>query len=259
MRGTRWILGLSATMGLMISAHSAELAATDGWQAWQVTAVENAPDLCCYEWHGEQPERQVCKLDKRVRGFSTHEVRSSEPGELTIYAWVQDQQIHYLRALSSDCPVHSDREIVRLGPIDNATSISLLKPLLRRNHKMMDHALAAIAFHHGNEAFRILQQRAQAGDTLEQKKQALFWLAQSRITQARDYLMSSMRGADEPELRKHAVFSYSQSAALDRDAVLIDLVEDQSLAHEERKNALFWLAHSDSSEALDYLQAVLLR
>ncbi|MEL7296978.1 MAG: hypothetical protein AAGJ86_04900 [Pseudomonadota bacterium] len=259
MRGTRWILAISVAMSLISPAYSGELAATNGWQAWQVRAVENAPDLCCYEWHGEQPERQVCELDRRVRGFSTHEVRTSQPGELTLYAWVEDEQIRYLRALSSDCPVRSDQEILRLGCMDNTKSVALLEPLLRRDHKMMDHALAAIAFHAGNEAFQVLRQRTQAGDTLEQRKQAVFWLAQSRVTKARDDLMSLMRSGSERELRKHAVFSYSQSIAPDRDAVLIDLIEDQSLAHEERKNALFWLAHSDSREAFDYLQAVLLR
>lgn len=95
------------------------------------------------------------------------------------------------------------------------------------------------------------------GRDSENRKDAVFWMAQVRIVESGSVIRDLMRNDDNADIRQHALFAYSQSGAADRIDALIDIVEDRDLPRDDRKNALFWLAQTESPQAIAYLEHLL--
>jgi HEAT repeat protein len=91
----------------------------------------------------------------------------------------------------------------------------------------------------------------------EVRGHAAFWLAHTGAARAEDALFMASRQDRDDHVREEAIFALSQLPDERATAALIRAAEDQSLAREQRKRALFWLAQSQSSGALAYLDEVL--
>jgi hypothetical protein len=91
----------------------------------------------------------------------------------------------------------------------------------------------------------------------EVRAQAWFWLAQTGAPQAEDAIVAALRKDSDDEVREQAVFALSQLPDERATRALIAAAEDQSLAREQRRRAVFWLSQSDSNAALAYLDKVL--
>lgn len=250
-----WIL-LCSLSGNALAERRTE---TDGWYTWQVAGVANAPDWCCFEWEDSDPRTTACDLDRRDFGYGSHDEFSDDNDLVQIYAERKDGVLASARALSPSCPVTSQRTIRDLGIVSNEQSLDWLRPLaLGHSQNRGSDALSAIALHAGDDAWQLLRQTASEHPTFAKRKNAVFWLGQVRIDESSALLKDMMRNDESEKMRHHTAFTYAQSDAQDRDAVLIGIVESTDLGHADRKNALFWLVQTESTDAIDYIQALLI-
>ena len=89
------------------------------------------------------------------------------------------------------------------------------------------------------------------------RAQAWFWLAQSGAPNAEQAITAASRQDKDDHVREQAVFALSQLPEDRAVRALIATAQDRSLATEQRKRALFWLAQSESKDATTYLDKVL--
>jgi hypothetical protein len=296
----------------------------EGWASWQVPAVEDARDMCC--WNGMKPgtaSRSACNLDDQRGNMGNRD--DTKTDALRVYARMAGGKVERLRVLSATCPVDSATPIRDLGNVEADDSARWLIALSRRADTMKEdsreNVIAALAMHRGAVAYDELASIARSGDRVKFRMNAIFWLAMSRGIAGADLVTGLMFRDQDPEVRRHAAFAITESlspriaqdlirlgetdkdgkvrdqawfwlahtgaaesekaigAALRKDVdahvreqaifalsqlpgeratrALISVAEDQSLTHEQRKRAVFWLAESESAGAQAYLDKIL--
>jgi len=231
----------------------------DGWHTWRVAALDDAPDWCCYDWNAGQATRKACNLGSKHINYGHSNEQASAPEFMQMYALIDDGRIARLRTLSPRCEVESNDTLTDLGIVETDTSVRWLEEEIAPRSDLSPHALAAISVHEGAAAKNTLEDVARRGRDLENRKDAVFWMAQSRIADSGSTVRELMRDDDDAEIRQHALFAYAQSAAPDRIEALIAVIEDRSLSQGDRKKALFWLAQTESDQAIAYLERLLVR
>ncbi len=229
----------------------------DGWHTWRVTAIESAPEICCFRWNMGKPSARGCNLDKGHGGFSTNSDGGNATGELQVYALLEGGEVKDLRALSSSCPVSADSTITDLGPVNPDTSATWLKERFESNDEIASDVLAAIAFHSGNNARAALIHQGRRNDNPEIRSEAWFWLAQTEAEESEDVILKAMRDDKDDDVREESVFALSQLPNERAVHVLAVILEDRRLDKDLREQALFWLTQADSDEAFEYIDRVL--
>lgn len=239
----------------------------DGWFTWRVAAAEGAGDWCCYRWNAGKSSRGQCDLDSRHGSwghFDGDDAPAPPPtGELQIYGRFQAGDLTELRTLSPSCPVRADTTWTDLGRVEAEQSLDWLgmgpgNAGSRAGEQLQADRLMALAAHAGDASRKALVQTARTAGDRKQREQAIFWMGQLRVEETRDELLELMRDDDSRAIREKAIFSYAQSPAEDRTEVLIAVIEDGHRDLHDRKQALFWLAQSDDTEGVDYIQSLLL-
>jgi hypothetical protein len=244
------------------TAAAADPFAEDGWYTWRVAAVQPNPVWCCFDWNANQGqprkhESGVCDLDSRNNGFTSSDQQGAGSADIQVYARLEQGKVHDLRPLSPACEVRSRSAVVNLGHVEVAQSLAWLQQDHLSSKVDDDQRLLTIATHAGPEAGDILWQAARKNPDLETRKSAVFWMAQLRIEESSGRLQELINSEPNAGLRDHAVFAYAQSDAPDRTEVLIGIIENRELELSDRRNALFWLAESGSTEGIDYIQNLL--
>jgi hypothetical protein len=285
----RWISAAAlcvASFGLKPQAFAAELTlARDGWTSWEVAAVDDAPDLCCFGNGNNYRDlpRTACRLDGKQQSWGTRDDATTE--RVRIYARTAGGRIDRFRVLSAACPAEAATQIRDLGSVDENDSARWLAGLVKQE----DDVVIALALNRGNVARDALAGIARNDSRTETRKEAVFWLAQVRGQEGADITSSVMFHDKDPEVREHAAFSLSQSKSPRAEADLVRLVtsdkdedvregavfalsqlpderaaraliaaaENRALERELRKKAVFWLSQSESDEAQKYLERVL--
>jgi hypothetical protein len=251
------------SFALPTHAFAAELSLPrDGWASWQVPAVDDAPDWCCFNhWNDRNAMRQPCKLD------SKHDSYGGRDGETTdsirVYARFAGGKIDRLRALSATCPVQTDTEIQDLGAVLVDDSARWLTGLVKgseldaeRRDRVADDALAALAIHRGDIAHDSLVDIARQDTREENRKHAVFWLAHLRGRGGAEIATSIMFGDPDADIREHAAFAVSQSVSPNAARDLIRLATTDSEA-KVRSHAWFSLAQTESLATEDAIDAAL--
>ena len=174
--------GLLAACLFWAGGAAAELpgAGSDGWYAWRVEIVADAPELCCFAWSDGAVNRKSCNLDGRNGGVVTSGEQPYPADELRIYAFMQDGEATRIRSLSAQCPVTSDSPVTDIGTIPNTESLDWLEQRIPGRVAGED-AIMAIAMHAGDEGRRILVDTARSGSTDDNREAAIFWMGQARI------------------------------------------------------------------------------
>jgi HEAT repeat protein len=107
---------------------------------------------------------------------------------------------------------------------------------------------------------RISQDLIRLGNTDEDgevRAQAWFWLAQTGAAESEKAIGAALRKDSDDRVREQAIFALSQLPDERATRALIATAEDRSLSREQRKRAVFWLAHSEKTGAQAYLEKVL--
>jgi HEAT repeat protein len=245
-----------ASFALAPRAQSAELTlAQDGWSSWQVGAVDQAPDWCCWsdDINFRDSSRMRCRLDAASQSFGSRDHATTDA--VRVYAHTVSGKIDRLRVLSTTCPVETVMPIHDLGRVADDDSARWLLNLAGQRdgsadtrHRDDDGVLAALAINRGDVARDGLAGIARNDVRTETRKQAVFWMALMRGREGADITSSIMFTDRNAEVREHAAFSLAQSEAPRATADLIRLGNTDRDA-EVRAQAWFWLAHTAAPEA----------
>jgi HEAT repeat protein len=244
------LIMLCATAERAISA-GLEALAVDGLYTWRVAATDDAPCWCCVNWSGKSYNARPCDLDSRNASYSVDDSLDAA-GEMRIYALIESGKATRIRTFSPQCAVTSRRDIIDLGTIQPVESLAWLQERVTSSTVGPD-ALAAIAVHRDPAALRFLLEIAASGPAMGLRKDAIFWMAQGRISESASELERMMFKDPDPEIRRHAAFSLSQSSAPNRTDALIRQGRDDE-EPEVRSQAWFWLAQTGSSESEKAIQ-----
>jgi hypothetical protein len=255
-RSLRTVTQTVALIALVPMSQAAELELPkEGWVSWQVAAVEDAPDMCCYDgWRQRKLSRKVCNLDEGRDGFniSTHD---DTMDSVKVYARLAGGKIERLQALSSTCPVETKTPIQDLGdvPADDSARwlVTQIKDFVdagKRHPSLTDMAMAALGTHRGDYSRDALAGFARNDARTEVRKKALFWLATMRGPAGGDVVSSAMFNDKDEEVRKHATFALTQSKSPRIAADIIKLATTDA-SGEVRAQAWFWLAQTGAPEA----------
>ena len=234
-----------ASLVLAPRAQSAELTlAQDGWSSWQVSAVDQAPDWCCWsdDRNFRDSSRMSCRLDAASQSFGSRDHATTDA--VRVYARTVGGRIDRLRVLSTTCPVETAAPIHDLGRVADDDSARWLLNLAGQP----DGALAALAVNRGDVARDGLAGIARNDARTETRKQAVFWMALLRGREGADIASAIMFTDNNADVREHAAFALAQSEAPRATADLIRLGNTDRDA-EVRAQAWFWLAHTGSPEA----------
>jgi hypothetical protein len=126
-----------------------------------------------------------------------------------------------------------------------------------KDSEVREHASFAITV---SQSPRISQDLIRLGNTDEDgevRAQAWFWLAQTGAAEAEKAIGAALRKDSDDRVREQAIFALSQLPDERATRALIATAEDRSLSREQRKRAVFWLAHSEKTGAQAYLEKVL--
>lgn len=88
------------------------------------------------------------------------------------------------------------------------------------------------------------------------RARAWFGLAQTGAAGAEPALKEALRDEHDAEVRTQVIFALSQLPDPRGVDALNGLVADDALTREDRKQAMFWLAQSESERAADYFEGV---
>lgn len=234
----------------------------DGWVAYRAPIIVGRSAPCCFDFEHRSSKR-ICDLDGD-HGFSTSDRDPpSNPGDaLTVYVRFADGRIDHLRALGAACPTRSDTPVTTLAGIDGAASLAMLRSIVddasgRKHEGLAGDAIAAIAFHADAGAIPLLAEFSAPAYHEEIRQNAVFWLGQNGGKTGADVIERIARNDDDAiDIRRHALFSLSQSDAIDAYPMLAAFARDDNEG-EMRSQALFWMANGGDTRArADILAAI---
>ena len=241
-------------------AYAAELTLPrDGWTSWQVAAVEDAPDWCCWS-KGDFPgsSRTSCRLDDNHGNYGTRDHATTDA--VKVYARVAAGKVERVRVLSATCQVESATPVHDLGNVDTDDSarwlIALSKDRAAKSQDLGEHVLAALATHRGDVAQNALVAMARDDDRAETRKKAIFWLAMMRGAAGAEVATSVMFNDKDADVRKHGAFAITQSKSPSITADLTRLGNTDKDG-DVRAQAWFWLAHTGAASSEEAIVAAL--
>ena len=256
------------SLALAPHARGAELTlAREGWTSWQVAAVDDAPDWCCWNegsWsngrNSSSAPRTPCRLDSRQQGFGSRDDASTD--NVRVYAQTAGGRIDRLRVFSATCPVDAATPIRDLGTVAQDDSARWLVDLIKQQNngsadkRFQEDVLAALAINRGDVARDALAGIARSDSRVETRKQAVFWLAQVRGNEGADITSAVMFNDKNADVREHAAFALGQSRS---PRVAPDLIRLANTDREPdvRSQAWFWLAHTKAPETERAIAAAL--
>lgn len=160
------------------------------------------------------------------------------------------------------CPDDDDEDDERIMALNalltmgSERALPILEGIMRRRDQcavLRRKAVFLISQKHSTSAADILIQAIREDPDEEVRKQAVFWLAQTRDPRVAGVLRDLVRNGSRA-LQKNAVFSLSQLGGGQGDAALRDLASSDNTADEIRSEAIFWLGQKHSSENGQFLR-----
>jgi hypothetical protein len=228
-------------------ADAVRTAPKDSWLVYSVPQIEGNASPCCFSWHDGRAGKRGCRLASGGWTFSDDESRALPvSGELVVYLHVGADGPDRVRAYAAECPVDTSGErIASLSDIAPASSVALLATLAEgASKRARGDAIGALALHAGAESDRTLNALATPGHAREVRKDASFWLGQTRGQAGFDAVRRMFASETDVALRKHWVFVLAQSDVPARPDTLRKIArEDASAAI--RGDALFWMSQAD--------------
>ena len=194
-----WELALAAALADPLG----EARQHDGWITYAVPLAGDKAPCCWSSWrNGDRAGQRGCTLDGTQRNgfFGTfddgdHDRARRAPGPkpaLQVYLKFARGEVQRFLAVGSDCPVDAGRSEVRaLDGVTPTASVALLMELAaghRRDHD--DEAWYALSLHAEVGLDALLTAARDGGRAPKDRRQALFWLAQSDDPRALELIES---------------------------------------------------------------------
>ncbi len=243
----------------------------DGWVSWQVPAVADAPNWCCFgDWRkgNHNPEKETCQLDGADHGYGTsaNNGRSETTDSIRVYARFDGGKLAKLRAFAASCAVKANSVITSLENISVEASAKWLvdfvkanvatQPSKARTGTSSSDVMAALAMHQGNTARDALTDFARNDPRVEDRKEAMFWLTQVRGEEGAVIVAPLMFSDADAAAREHAAFAIAQTKS---PLTVPNLIRQGNTDRDAqvRAQAWFWLSQTKASEAESAIRAAL--
>jgi HEAT repeat protein len=259
------ILFLCAAM-LPYAASAGMSMPRDGWVSWQVPAVADAPNWCCFgDWRkgNHNPEKEICQLDGADHGYGTHG-RGETTDSIRVYARFDGGKLAKLRAFAASCAVKANSVITSLENVSVESSAKWLVDFVKANvvtqpskaRSRSSDVMAALAMHQGNVARDALADFARNDSRLEHRKEAMFWLTQVRGEEGALIVAPLMFSDADAAAREHAAFAIAQTKS---PLAVRSLIRQGNTDRDAqvRAQAWFWLSQTKASEAEGAIRAAL--
>jgi hypothetical protein len=215
------------------------------WIGWSVPGVEATRGLCC--WADDRD--RGCSLARRAQGWGSDDRDRRRGGtDLVVLLRARRGRVDDVRQVGSACPIDGAGErVVWLDRVDGAAALALLDRLASSRDTEEDareRLLAAISYVADPRAQELLERRAtDAALDRETRRNAIFWLGQTRGEPGVAALERLLDREGDGELREQALFSLSQTGSpRATDRIERAAVEDRD--PEVRSKAFFWLAQT---------------
>ena len=144
-----------------------------------------------------------------------------------------------------------------LGSLEADPSVAfLVKEFERGAEELQESLIFIISQHNTPRSFDFLKTIAlSASRGLEIRKNAVFWVGNSRDSRSLDLLKEVLGSARDEELKEQVVFALTLSDRREAVAELIRIAKSDP-DREVRKKAIFWLSQKASQEAVKTLKDV---
>lgn len=220
-----------------------------------------------------------CSLD--AGGLPFHWIQNANPGEsVRLLATFARQTEHLRDAAVAAIAIHRDPEADRvlesfvasgqpeelrkktvfwLGSARGRRGYQILDRLIREDSspEVRSRAVFALSVSPEPDALQAMIRTAHDDKSPHVRGQALFWLAQKAQKKAAvEAIENAVENDPETEVKKQAVFAFSQMPAEQGTPMLIHLAETNR-NREVRKQAMFWLGQSKDPRALQFFEQVL--
>lgn len=221
------------------------------WLSYQVPLQPGQRPPCCFDWRGRNVRDATCRLDRDEWNFGHRDDDPLPPpgARLRVLVRKGGAGIDRVRALGEQCAVDpAGARVAEAGAVTTDQSLALLAPLMNEELKNPHQLLSAVAHHAGPAADAALLRAAASGQRRDQRRDALFWLAQARGEVGFDEVRDQLRAEGDDELRRHLVFLLTISQVPDARGELRRL----GTAHadgEVRGEAMFWLSQARDPQA----------
>jgi hypothetical protein len=249
-----------AGAGIERAVAAAAASAEPSWVAWKVTPVGGRSQSCC--WYSNNDDRWYgCGLEPREEGAAAAPRPQPPSGPvpleggttLLVMARVAGGSVERVRMFSDDCPLDAGGRTIRM--VDNVAaeeSVAWLSGLVATSappagrsgrSPIINNAIAAIASTDGAAADAALEKLTALSQPAAVRRQAAFWLGQSRGAAGLATLRAMLPRETAPDVRRGIIHAISQSDAPDAVPALLAIAKadkDPAL----RGEALFWLAQS---------------
>lgn len=229
-----------------------EALAPGQWLDYDVPMQPGLRPPCCFDWNASQVRDAPCRLDRSDWNFS-HQDPDPDTGlsdRLRVLLRRSDNGFDRVRVLGAQCTLDVAGEtVVKAGSTQAAESVALLSTeLAQQKARDRGHVLAAIAHHVGDTADAALLAAAAPGAPQEQRRDAVFWLAQARAGFGFRAVRDLLRIETSESLRRHEVFALSLSPDVAAAVELRRLAREHESAG-VRAEAIFWIAQRGDSDA----------
>lgn len=137
--------------------------------------------------------------------------------------------------------------------------LQLVLPMLNgdADARIREQAAFAVAQTKAPTAIKALLLQAKSDASHSVRSHAWFWLAETGAAQIEAEIAAALRKEKSSAVREQAIFALSQLPEPRNVHALIATAKDQGLTREDRKQAIFWLGQSESTDAVRYLDGVL--
>lgn len=227
-------------------------------------AVRNDPDAEVREqavfWLGQtRDDRAVDMLQEILQKETNYEVLDKAVFALSQHRSARAGTILRELAQRDGAPLKvREQAIFWLGQQRGGENGTLLRSLYARVREpaLKEKIIFSLSQDRGGEhGAWLLEVATDPKESVEMRKQALFWAGQSRGT-SMDALAALYARLEDRELKEQVIFVYSQrrdAAAVDR---LMEIARSDS-DRELRKKAIFWLSQSRDPRAVKFLEEII--
>lgn len=184
-------------------------------------------------------ERQMsCWFEGSFQPSPNRTIHLEGATEVSVLLRLENKTVGKVRVFTPDCQLDTGGlPFYWLDNVRPADSVNYLVPLAKTNHS----AVAAIALHAEASADAALQTLAAPDQPDSLRRQAIFWLGNSRGRSGYETLDRIVREDPNDKIREHAIFAISQSKQTAAIPRIIQVARDDKSPH-VRGQALFWLA-----------------
>jgi HEAT repeat protein len=177
--------------------------------------------------------KDACNAPLREKAvFIISQKRSSEAEDLLLDAVRNDPE-----------PKVREQAVFWLSQVNSEKSLVAIEEILRTatDSKLIEQAVFAASQHRSPRSAQILRDIAgRANAPTEVRKNAIFWLGQSRAADVSSFMRSLYGAVNDTELKEAVLFALSQNRDASNADFLFEIAMDNGEPIEMRKSALFW-------------------